>query len=50
MPILIHLKVSGNGKMLDHDDDSLENININILVDMLINLYLQNVKKYLRIF
>ena len=48
MPILIHLKVSGNGKMLDHDDDSLENINI--LVDMLINLYLQNVKKYLRIF
>ena len=34
MPILIHLDnidwewVSGNGKMLDHDDDSLENINI----------------------
>ena len=39
--------MSSNGKMLDHDDDSLENINI---LRMLINLYLQNVKRYLRIF
>ena len=34
------------GKMLDHDDDSFENINI---LRMLMNLYLQNVKRYLRI-
>lgn len=33
--------------MSDHDDDSFENINI---LRMLINLYLQNVKRYLRIF